>query len=138
MNSALAAKDPATDQIIALVVEDSRPAREMLTTYLQQSGFHVLTAIDGEEAREKISQYKPNIIILDVVLPGQSGFELCRELKAATETMNIPVILCSKKKTTIDRFWGLRQGADAYLFKPIEREELIFTVKSCLKVKSIS
>lgn len=136
MDSVLVAENSVTDQITALVVDDSRPARELITNYLHQSGFHVLTAGSGDEAVEKISTCKPNIIILDVVLPGRSGFELCRELKETSETMNIPIILCSKKATSVDRFWGLRQGANAYLTKPFGREEFIQTVRQCLGSKS--
>jgi DNA-binding response OmpR family regulator len=136
MNITLATENSLTDQTVALVVDDSSLAREVITKYLHQSGFHVLTASSGEEAIEQISKNKPNIIILDIVLPGRSGFALCRDLKATAETTNIPVILCSNKKTNADRFWGLKQGADAYLCKPVAEEELLRTVNNCLGVKS--
>jgi CheY-like chemotaxis protein len=135
MNITLATKDSLTDQTVALVVDDSSLAREVIAKYLHQSGFRVLTASSGEEAIEQISKYKPNIIILDVVLPGRSGFALCRDLKATAETTNIPIILFSNKKTNVDRFWGLKQGADAYLSKPVTEEELLGAVKNCLDVK---
>ncbi|WP_017318450.1 response regulator transcription factor [Mastigocladopsis repens] len=138
MNIAPATEDSSSDQTVALVVDDSPPAREVITQYLHQSGFRVLTASNGEEAIEQISKYKPNIIILDVVLPGRSGFALCRDFKATAETTNIPIILCSIKKTSADRFWGLKQGADAYLSKPIAEEELLSAIKNCLAVKSDS
>jgi DNA-binding response OmpR family regulator len=136
MNITLAIEDTLIDQTVALVVDDSSLAREVIAQYLHQSGFHVLTASSGEEAIEQIHKYKPSIIILDVVLPGRSGFALCRDLKMTAETNNIPIILCSNKKTNVDRFWGLKQGADAYLFKPVVEEELLRTVKNCLNVKS--
>lgn len=136
MNITVATDNSLTDQTVALVVDDSSLAREVITKYLHQSGFHVLTASSGEEAIEQISKYKPNIIILDIVLPGRSGFAVCRDLKATAETTNIPVILCSNKKTNADRFWGLKQGADAYLCKPVVEEELLRTVNNCLGVKS--
>ncbi len=117
----------------ALVVEDSLTDREVISSCLHQGGLKVFTAGSGEEALEKISTYQPDVIILDVVLPDRSGFELCREFKAAPITNNIPVVLCSTKITEIDKFWGLKQGADAYLPKPVDQEELVRTVKQLLK-----
>lgn len=117
----------------ALVVEDSLTEREILTSCLQQEGIIVSTAKDGEEALEKIDTNRPDVIILDVVLPGRSGFEICRFLKAQAKTSNIPVIICSTKGTDMDKFWGLKQGADAYMPKPIDQEEFIRTVKQLLK-----
>ncbi|AFY89605.1 MULTISPECIES: response regulator transcription factor [Cyanophyceae] len=119
---------------IALVVEDCLTEREAIASYLQQGGISVLAAKSGEEALEKMSDCKPDIIILDVVLPGRSGFELCRALKANPSTKNTPVILCSRKGTDMDKFWGLKQGADAYLPKPVAPEEFIRTVKQLLLV----
>ena len=117
----------------ALVVEDSLTDMVVLTSCLQRGGHNVLTAKSGEEALAKISSYKPDVIILDVVLPGRSGFELCRDLKAEAETNNIPVVLCSTKITELDKFWGLKQGADAYLAKPVDQEQLLRTVKQVIK-----
>ncbi len=136
MNTTLPTKNALVDQTIVLVVDDSLFAREVLAQYLHQSGFHVLTAGSGEEALEQMNQYRPNIIILDIVLPGRSGFALCRDLKKTTETNNIPIILCSHKNTHADQFWGFKQGADAYLSKPVVEEELLRTVKNCLKSQS--
>jgi DNA-binding response OmpR family regulator len=117
----------------ALVVEDCLTDMQILTRCLQQGGLNVLTANSGEEALIKLSSQKPDIIILDVVLPGCSGFEVCRELKAAAETSNIPVVICSTKRGQMDKFWGMKQGADAYLGKPIDQEEFVRTVKQLLK-----
>jgi chemotaxis family two-component system response regulator PixH len=139
MNITLATEDSLgaqTDQTVALVVDDSLPAREMITKYLRQFGFRVLTATNAEEAIQEIRKHKPNIILLDVVLPDRSGFALCRDLKATAETTNIPIILCSIKKTNADRFWGLKQGANAYLSKPVAEEELLSAINNCLGVKS--
>jgi chemotaxis family two-component system response regulator PixH len=96
---------------------------------LSQSGFDVLIAASSEEALEKMSSRQPDAIILDIILPGRSGFELCRELKGDPRTATIPVVLCSSKVTDLDKFWGLKQGADAYLTKPVVREELVQTIK---------
>jgi DNA-binding response OmpR family regulator len=117
----------------ALVVEDSLTDMQILTSCLRQGGLNVVTANSGEEALAKISSDKPDIIILDVVLPGCSGFEVCRELKYAAGTSNIPIVICSTKGGEMDKFWGMRQGADAYLAKPIDQEEFVRTVKQLIK-----
>ena len=117
----------------ALVVEDSLTDREAITSYLHHGGFKVLTAQSGEEALEKIAQVVPDVIILDVLLPGKNGFKLCRDLKTTPKTSQIPIVLCSTKVTDIDKFWGLRQGADAYLPKPVDPDEIIRTIKSLLE-----
>jgi len=116
-----------------LVVEDSLTEMQILTRCLQQGGLDVLTANSGEEALTKLSTQKPDIIILDVVLPGCSGFEVCRELKAAAATSSIPIVICSTKGGEMDKFWGMKQGADAYLAKPIDQDEFIRTVKQLIK-----
>jgi len=116
-----------------LVVEDSLTEMQVLTRCLQQGGLDVLTANSGEEALTKLNSQKPDIIILDVVLPGCSGFEVCRELKAAAETSSIPIVICSTKGGEMDKFWGMKQGADAYLAKPIDQEEFLRTVKQLIK-----
>jgi chemotaxis family two-component system response regulator PixH len=114
---------------IALVVEDSLTDKEVLTSCLQQSGMSVLTAKSAEEAFDRIKNHQFDVIILDVVLPDRSGFEICRELKAEAQTSKIPVIICSTKGSEMDKFWGMKQGADAYLPKPIDQEVLLRTVK---------
>ncbi|WP_218079508.1 response regulator transcription factor [Anthocerotibacter panamensis] len=116
-----------------LVVDDTLTELEVLAICLRRGGLRVLTAISGEDALSQAQQLKPDAILLDIVLPGLSGFELCRELKNMPATSQIPVVLCSTKDTAMDRFWGLKQGADAYLTKPIDQEELIRTVKSVLR-----
>ena len=118
--------------VTALVVEDSLTDMEVVMSCLKQDGLNVLTAKSGEEALKKLASYTPDVIILDVVLPGRSGFEICRELKAETTTRNIPVIIYSTKDTEMDKFWGLKQGADAYLAKPVDQAELTRTVKQLL------
>jgi chemotaxis family two-component system response regulator PixH len=116
----------------ALVVEDSMTEREIITYYLRQAGVIVATATSGEEALEKLNTYTPDLIILDIVLPGRSGFEICRELKAEAKTSKIPIIICSTKGSDMDKFWGMRQGADAYIPKPIDQEVFLRTVKQLI------
>ena len=117
----------------ALVVEDSLTEMQILIGCLQQAGINVLIAQSGEEAIATVNQQKPDVIVLDVVLPGCSGFEVCRRLKAETTTSVIPIVMCSTKDGEMDRFWGMKQGADAYLAKPIDQDELVRTVKQLIQ-----
>ena len=115
-----------------LIVDDSATERSIITGCLKEVGINISVALSGEEALEKIEQNCPDLIVLDIVLPGRSGFEICRELKNSENTSKIPIILCSTKGTEMDKFWGKKQGADAYIPKPIDREELIRTVKNLI------
>ncbi len=117
----------------ALIVDDSATQRVILINCLKEIGIDALIATSGEEALEKIADSHPDLILLDVMLPGRSGFEICRELKGSEETNNIPIILCSKKGTDMDKFWGKKQGADAYLPKPVDQEELVRTVQQLIQ-----
>lgn len=117
----------------ALVVEDSLTDMQILMSCLQQNGITVLMAQTGEEAIAAVARQKPGVIILDIVLPGCSGFEVCRELKENENTSDIPIVMCSTKGGRMDKYWGLKQGADAYLSKPIDQEEFVRTVKQLIK-----
>lgn len=116
-----------------LVVDDSISEIEIIGSCLRRSGLNVITANDGSDAMSKISNQKPDAIVLDVVLPDKSGFELCRDLKAEASTSKIPVVICSTKGSDMDKFWGKKQGADAYLSKPVDQEELVRTVKQLIQ-----
>lgn len=111
-----------------LLVEDSEVYAEQITRCLEKQGLIVFRVGSGEEAQLRIKQQQPKVILLDVILPGQSGFELCRKLKNNPETQNIPVVICSTKKTEIDKTWGEMSGADAYVTKPINEDHLIQTI----------
>lgn len=117
----------------ALVVEDSLTDMQIFANCLKQSGINVVLAHSGEEAIATITKQKPDVVVMDVVLPGCSGFELCRELKGKAETSDIPVVICSTKGGEMDRFWGMKQGADAYLAKPIDQEEFVRTIKQLIR-----
>lgn len=112
-----------------LVVEDTLTEAEIILGCLRKGGIDAVRVNNAEEARTSISQQKPDVIVLDVVLPGEDGFGLCRALKAKDETRNIPVIICSTKNGEMDKFWGMKQGASAYITKPVDQEELVRTVK---------
>ena len=112
-----------------LVVDDSWTELTMIVTPLRNSGFDVVTAVDGDEAVEKVFKERPNCIVLDVVLPKQNGFQLCRKLKNSDLSRHIPIILLSSKSTPLDKSWGLRQGADLYMTKPFNTDELVASVR---------
>ncbi|AFY69461.1 response regulator receiver protein [Thalassoporum mexicanum PCC 7367] len=116
-----------------LVVEDSPPQREMITALLRDSGLSVSAAIDGVEALEQISGSCPDLVVLDIVMPRMNGYELCRRLKTDPKTQEVPVVMCSTKGEEFDRYWGMRQGADAYIAKPFQPQELVGTVKQLLR-----
>lgn len=111
-----------------LLVEDSLTDTEVMTYYLKRMGFVVISAASCEEAHVKLEIKKPDLVVLDVILPGQSGFEFCHALKTNASTQQIPVVICSTKGTEADKLWGSMLGADAYLSKPVDQQELTNTV----------
>lgn len=115
-----------------LVVDDDWEDLSRIAGPLWESGYEVVTAIDGDEAIEKALTERPNCIVLDIVLPKQSGFQVCRRLKRMEECRQIPIILLSGKNTPQDRHWGMQQGADIYLTKPFNRDELVASVRSLI------
>jgi len=116
-----------------LVVEDSMPQREMITELLRGSGLNVTVASDGLEALEQIQSKCPDLVVLDIVMPKMNGYEVCRRLKADPKTQDVPVVMCSSKGEEFDRYWGMKQGADAYIAKPFQPNELVGTVKQLLR-----
>jgi twitching motility two-component system response regulator PilH len=115
-----------------LVVEDSPTDLRLMTAPLRAAGYQILTAADGEEALEKALREHPALIVLDVILPKKNGFQVCRQLKSTPDTRDIKIVMLTGKTQDSDRFWGLRQGADAYLTKPFQDEELLAVVAGLL------
>jgi twitching motility two-component system response regulator PilH len=113
-----------------LVVEDTPSELELVKKYLDDSGYSVISATDAKAGLTKAVEQKPDVVVTDVVMPGMSGFELCRSLKNNPETKKLPIIICSSKSQEIDRLWAMKQGADFYLVKPFTSEQLIRAVKS--------
>lgn len=107
-----------------LVVDDSPTELNLILDALKGKGYQLVTAVDGEEALEKAQQESPDLILLDVVLPKKNGFQVCRTLKTAPETSAIKIVMVTSKTQDSDRFWGLKQGADEYLNKPFDDDEL--------------
>lgn len=116
-----------------LVVEDTPSEMELMVHYLRDSGCTVICAVTAQEALEKAAHQVPDVIVSDVVMPGMSGFELCRSLKKQPATAHVPIVLCTSKNQDIDRLWGMRQGADAYLTKPYTREQLVQSVLTVMR-----
>jgi twitching motility two-component system response regulator PilH len=116
-----------------LVVEDSVTQREMIIDLLKGSGLTVTVATDGLEALECIEGEPPDLVVLDIVMPRMNGYEVCRRLKSDPKTQRVPIVMCSSKGEEFDRYWGMKQGADAYISKPFQPRELVGTVKHLLR-----
>ena len=116
-----------------LVVDDDNKIRELLKQFLNEKGFVVSTAINSEDAKSKIEIFNFNLIVLDVMMPGQTGYELTKELK---QTKNLPVILLTAKGEVESRIHGLELGADDYLGKPFEPQELLLRINNIIKTNS--
>jgi twitching motility two-component system response regulator PilH len=115
-----------------LVVDDSAMVLEMVSAHLKQNGIEVLEAHDGSEAVEQLKTVTPDLVVTDVVMPKMNGYELCRWIKNNASTKDVPVIMCTTKSEEFDKYWGMKQGADAYLTKPYHPPELIKTIKQLL------
>lgn len=115
-----------------LVVDDSWTDLTLMATTLRQGGYDVMTASDGEGALTMATTERPDCIVLDVVLPRQNGFQLCRHLKQTAQTRDIPVIMVSVKNTPADQHWAIQQGAARYLIKPFDASVLLQSVQSVL------
>ncbi len=123
--AALAALSGATIQHKILVVDDSPTERFFLADLLAKKGYTVITAENGDEAFAKTKAERPSLVLMDVVMPGQSGYQVTRALSRDPDTQTIPVVICTSKSNETDRIWGLRQGARDYLIKPIRPDELL-------------
>lgn len=115
-----------------LVVDDSWTDLTLIATPLRESGFDVITAVDGDEAIEKVLQERPQCVVMDIILPKQNGFQICRRLKSMEQSRDIPIILISSKNTPLDKRWGMQQGAEMYLTKPFNKDELVASVRSLI------
>ena len=108
-----------------LVVDDSPTELKMMCDPFVSKGFDVITASGGEEALKMVDSEQPSLIVLDVIMPGVSGFEVCRKIKTTEGMKHIPVILLTSKNQKSDEFWGMKQGADVYITKPFSAENLL-------------
>ena len=108
-----------------LVVEDSPTDSKQLCDMLTKNGFGVVAVGSAEEALARVKQTKPDLVLMDVVLPWQNGFQATRTLSRDDSTKDVPVIICSSKSQATDKVWGMRQGAKNYLVKPVKQTELL-------------
>lgn len=113
-----------------MVVEDSPTDSKVLCDMLTRNGFGVVAVGSAEEALERVKQTKPDLVLMDVVLPGQSGFQATRTLARDELTKDVPIIICSSKSQVTDKVWGIRQGARNYLVKPVKQNELLAMIAS--------
>lgn len=116
-----------------LVVEDSPTELLYFADLFGSAGYRVITAENGEQALRMARDEHPSLILLDVVMPGLSGFQVTRALTRAPETQGIPVVICTGKSTETDRIWGMRQGASDYVTKPVAPQELLERIARLLR-----
>ena len=113
-----------------LLVDDSKTELHHLSDLLSKRGYAVRTAENGEEAMRRLAEDKPDLILMDVVMPGVNGFQATRTLTNDDATRHIPIILVTSKNQETDRVWGMRQGARDYVVKPVVADELIAKIKA--------
>ena len=113
-----------------LIVDDSATDRQFLLETLSRQGYQCVFAETGEEALQKARSESPDLILMDVVMPGTSGFQATRTISRDEATKHIPVILCTSKNQSTDKIWGLRQGARDYVLKPVNPEELVSKIRA--------
>lgn len=113
-----------------LVVEDSATDRRFLSDMLASHGYVVSTAESAEEAFAKIKLVQPDLVLMDVLLPGQNGYQATRTLARDSGTSHIPVIICTTRGQESDKVWGMRQGARDYLVKPVNQAELLAKISA--------
>jgi twitching motility two-component system response regulator PilH len=113
-----------------LVVDDSATERHMLKDLLTKAGYDVISSENGEDAIVKARTVKPDLILMDVVMPGLNGFQATRAISRDPETKSIPVIMCTSKSQETDKIWGLRQGAKDYVVKPVDGDVLLAKIAS--------
>ena len=119
---------PAPARVV--IVDDDEHIRELASLYLQKEGFDVSCASDGASAVEKINQANPSLVVLDLMLPGMSGFDVCKQVR---QTSDVPIIMLTARDEDIDKILGLELGADDYLTKPFNPRELVARVKAILR-----
>ncbi len=120
-----------------LIIEDEKDIVDLIEYHLKQSGFSVISALDGPAGLEKAKKKGPNLIILDLMLPGMDGKDICRSLKSNPQTQSIPILMLTAKAEETDRLIGFELGADDYVTKPFSPKELVLRVKAILRRKEV-
>ena len=115
-----------------VVVDDSYAELQMIEGCLKGANHTVVSYPSSDKLEDKVAIEKPDLIVLDVVMPGRNGFQACRDLKNDDRTKNIPIILCTSKGNESDKFWGQQQGANGYIVKPFKAEDLLAAIKKVM------
>ena len=115
-----------------MVVDDSYAELQLIESYLKAAQHTVVSFSNADGLEDKVVSEKPDLIVLDVVMPGRNGFQACRDLKTDARFKNIPIVLCTSKGQESDKFWGQQQGANGHVVKPFKAEELWHAVKHAL------
>ncbi len=116
--------------VTVLLVEDSLSELELMSHYLDNGDYKIIKSTGAKQAFDIALKNNIDVIVTDVVMPEMSGFELCRLLKKNPVTQQLPIVICTSKNQAIDKLWGMKQGATAYLTKPYSREQLLNTIQS--------
>ena len=115
-----------------MIVDDSPTDSHVLSKMLEKNGYSTVVAADAQDGIEMARREKPDLILMDVVMPGLNGFQATRELTSDPETAGIPVIIVTRKDQQVDRVWGIRQGARNYLTKPVQENTLLKLINEAL------
>ena len=115
-----------------LIIDDSQVDLYTLKKIVEKAGHEVVTAEDGEHGLRSAKSAHPDLILMDIIMPGMSGYEATRKLRKDTETSEIPIIFVTSKTLETDRIWGLRQGAKAYITKPVNEQKLLSAIEETL------
>ncbi|PYQ96754.1 MAG: two-component system response regulator [Acidobacteria bacterium] len=108
-----------------LIIDDSATDRQFLLEVLSKQGYQCVTAQNGDEGIAKAKTEQPDLILMDIIMPGTDGFKATRAITRDEATKHIPVIVCTSKKLETDRVWGIRQGAKDYIVKPVDAKDLL-------------
>ena len=113
-----------------LLVDDSKTELHYLSDVLTKRGYKVRTAENGDDAMRRLGEDTPDLILMDVVMPGQNGFQLTRSITRDSRFTGVPVIMCTSKSQETDKVWGMRQGARDYIVKPVASDELLAKIRA--------
>lgn len=116
-----------------VIVDDSNAELRLIEGYLKTANHTVVSYPNADKLEEKLEADKPDVLILDVIMPGRNGFQACRDLKNDDRFKKIPIILCTSKGQESDKFWGKQQGADGYLVKPFKADDLLTAVRNAVR-----
>ena len=120
------------DEATILIVDDSRTAIAVLKKTLEPTGYSIISAANGEEGIDMAKRHQPDLILMDIIMPGLNGFQATRILRKESSTQNIPIIIISGNEQATEKFWGLRVGANGFLAKPVNRAELFHLLREHL------